>query len=144
MLGLYQQHENLWILWKSQFTIVKHDTWTNRPYYYFVLFFSYFLYILSRIATHSIRCGLLLLVYSVVYLSVTLRVRVRQTWNWVIGSPGQLIIWVIFHARVTGSSFWPGVRPEYFRFSKKAQDKDIKIYIFFCENSSSRHWNIDI
>ena len=25
----------------------------------------------------------------------------------------------------TGSSFWPGVRPEFFRFSKKAQDKDI-------------------
>jgi len=25
-----------------------------------------------------------------------------QTWNWVIGSPGQ---WVIFHVRVTGSSF---------------------------------------
>jgi len=26
----------------------------------------------------------------------------RHTWNWVIGSPGQ---WVIFHVRVTGSSF---------------------------------------
>ena len=28
-----------------------------------------------------------------------------QTWNWVIGSPGQWVIWVIFHVRVTGSSF---------------------------------------
>jgi len=26
-----------------------------------------------------------------------------QTWNWVIGSPGQWVIWVIFHVRVTGS-----------------------------------------
>ena len=29
----------------------------------------------------------------------------RQTWNWVIGSPGQWVIWVTFHVRVTGSSF---------------------------------------
>jgi len=29
--------------------------------------------------------------------------RVRQTWNWVIGSPGQWVIWVIFHVRVTES-----------------------------------------
>jgi len=43
----------------------------------------------------------------------------HQTWNWVIESPGQLVIWVIFHVRVTGSSFLPGVRPEFFRFSKK-------------------------
>ena len=27
-----------------------------------------------------------------------------QTWNWVIGSPGQWVIWVVFHVRVTGSS----------------------------------------
>ena len=43
----------------------------------------------------------------------------HQTLNSVIGSPGQWVIWVIFHVRVTGSSFWPGVRPEFFRFSKK-------------------------
>ena len=30
---------------------------------------------------------------------------VYQTWKWVIGSPGQWVIWVIFHVRVTGSSF---------------------------------------
>jgi len=42
-----------------------------------------------------------------------------QTWNWVIGSPGQ---WVIFHVRVTGSSFRPDARPEFFRFSKNAQN----------------------
>jgi len=29
----------------------------------------------------------------------------NETWNWVIGSPGQWVIWVIFHVRVTGSSF---------------------------------------
>jgi len=29
----------------------------------------------------------------------------NQTWNWVIGSPGQWVIWVIFHVRVTGSLF---------------------------------------
>jgi len=34
-------------------------------------------------------------------------------------SLGQWVIWVIFHARVTGSSFWPDVRPEFFRFPKK-------------------------
>jgi len=41
-----------------------------------------------------------------------------QTWNWVIGSPGQ---WVIFHVRVTGSPgpLFDPVRPEFFRFSKK-------------------------
>ena len=43
--------------------------------------------------------------------------RAHQTWNWVIGSP---VIWVIFHVRVTGSSFWPCVRPELSRFSKKS------------------------
>ena len=32
---------------------------------------------------------------------------------------GQWVIWVIFHVRVTGSSFSPGVRHEFFRFSKK-------------------------
>ena len=49
---------------------------------------------------------------------------IQQTRNWVIGSPGQCVIWVIFHVRVTGSSFWPGVRPEFFRFSKKAQNAE--------------------
>jgi len=44
-----------------------------------------------------------------------------QTWNWVIGSS----------FCTSGSSFWPGVRPDFFRFSKKTQDKDIiKRYIF--------------
>jgi len=37
------------------------------------------------------------------------------------GSLGNQVIWVIFHVRVTGSSFWPGVRPEFFRFSKKCK-----------------------
>ena len=30
---------------------------------------------------------------------------IHQTWNWVIGSPGQWVIWVIFYVRVAGSSF---------------------------------------
>jgi len=55
---------------------------------------------------------------------------VCQTWNWVIGSPGQ---WVIFHVRVTGS---PGhhfdpMRPEFFRFSKKCPKR--KTYIWNAE-----------
>ena len=29
--------------------------------------------------------------------------RFQQTWNWVIGSPGQWVVWVIFHVRVTWS-----------------------------------------
>ena len=48
-----------------------------------------------------------------------------QTRHWVIGSPGQ---WVIFHVRVTGSSFWPGVRREFFQFSKKC--RKCKTYIW--------------
>jgi len=40
------------------------------------------------------------------------------------GSLGHRVIWVIFHVRVTGSSFWPGVRPEFFRFSKNAQNPE--------------------
>ena len=35
------------------------------------------------------------------------------------GLLGQWVIWVIFHVRVTVSSFLPGVRPEFFRFSQK-------------------------
>ena len=49
--------------------------------------------------------------------------------HWVTGSVGRSGHLSRPGHRVTGSSFWPGVRPEYFRFSKKAQDKDIKIYI---------------
>jgi len=44
----------------------------------------------------------------------------RQTWNWVI--------WVIFHVRVTGSSFWPGVRPDFFRFLKKPKINNIFLW----------------
>ena len=45
----------------------------------------------------------------------------HQTWNWVTGSPGQWVIWVNFHVRVTG------VRPEFFRFSKNAQMQKIQL-----------------
>ena len=38
-------------------------------------------------------------------VSVQLKCGCNQTWNWVIGSPGQWVISVMFHARVTGSSF---------------------------------------
>jgi len=57
---------------------------------------------------------------------------VQQTWNWVIGSPGQWVIWVIFHVRVTGSSFWPYVRLEFFRFSKK------------CPKCKTNIWNAEM
>ena len=57
---------------------------------------------------------------------------VDQTWNWVIGSPDQWVIWVIFHVRVTGSSFWPDVRPEFFRFSKKMTKR---------QNAHLKCWN---
>jgi len=59
----------------------------------------------------------------------------HQTWNWVIGSPGQWVIWVIFHVRVTGypaHRFWPGVRHEFFRFSKKCPK---------CKNVHLKCWN---
>jgi len=35
------------------------------------------------------------------------------------GSLGHGVIWVIFHVRVTGSSFWPGVRPRVFSVFEK-------------------------
>ena len=66
--------------------------------------------------------------WTSISLYSTMRVRQRvsyvyQTWNWVI--------WVIFHVRVTGSSFWRGVRPEFFRFSKKCPK--CKTYIWNAE-----------
>ena len=47
--------------------------------------------------------------------------------HWVTGSVGHL-----GHLSRPGHRviILTGVRPEFFRFSKKAQDKDIKIYIF--------------
>ena len=59
----------------------------------------------------------------------------HQTWNWVIGSPGQWVMWVIFHVRVTGSSFWLGVRLEFFQFSKKCPK--CKTYIWNAEMTKS-------
>jgi len=59
------------------------------------------------------------------------------------GSLGQLVIWVIFHVWVTGTSFWPGVRPEFFRFSKKCPK--CKTYIWNAEMTNVRclllDWN---
>jgi len=57
--------------------------------------------------------------------------RSNQTWNWVSGSPGQWVILVIFHVRVTRSPFWSGVRPEFFRFPKKCPK--CKTYIWNAE-----------
>ena len=42
---------------------------------------------------------------SVILIDLPRADPVHQTWNWVIGSPGQWVIWVIFHVQVTGSSF---------------------------------------
>jgi len=39
--------------------------------------------------------------------------------HWVTGSMGHLGHLLRPGHKVTGSSFWPGVRPEFFRFSKK-------------------------
>jgi len=47
---------------------------------------------------------------------------------------GQWVIWVIFHVRVTGHRVIILTRcetPSFPLFRKKAQDKDIKIYILF-------------
>jgi len=41
-----------------------------------------------------------------------------KTRHWT-GSLGHRVIWVDFHVRVTGSSFWPGVRPGFFQSWKK-------------------------
>ena len=49
----------------------------------------------------------------------------NQTWNWVIGSLGQWIIWVIFYVRVTGSPghhFDPVLDPSFSVFRKNAQN----------------------
>ena len=35
--------------------------------------------------------------------AISFHIYASQAWNWVIGSPGQWVIWVIFHVRVTGS-----------------------------------------
>ena len=43
-----------------------------------------------------------------------------------------------------GRHFDPEWDPSFSGFRKKAQDKDIKIYSYFCEYRSNRHWNIDI
>ena len=51
----------------------------------------------------------------------------QQTWNWVIGSPGQRVIWVISHLRDNGA---PGHHsdpvwdPSFSGFRRKAQGKD--------------------
>ena len=47
------------------------------------------------------------------------RVCCYQRWNWVIGPPGHLGHLLRRGHPVTGSSFWPGARPEFSRFSKK-------------------------
>jgi len=59
----------------------------------------------------------------------------NHTWNWVIGSPGQWVIWVIFHVRVTGSPghhFDPVWDPSFYRFSKK------------CPKCKTYFWNAEM
>jgi len=58
----------------------------------------------------------------------------EQTWNWVIGSPGQWVIWVVFHVRVTGSPghhFDPVWDPSFSGFRKKCPK--CKTYIWNAE-----------
>jgi len=59
----------------------------------------------------------------------------NHTWNWVIGSPGQWVIWIIFHVRVTGSPghyFDPMWDPSFYRFSKK------------CPKCKTYFWNAEM
>jgi len=46
----------------------------------------------------------------------------HQTWNWVIGSPGQWVIWVIFHVPSPGHHFDPVWNPSFSGFRKNAQN----------------------
>ena len=46
----------------------------------------------------------------------------HQTWNWVIGSPGE---WVIFHVRVTGGHHFDPVSDPSFSGFRKKQKKNI-------------------
>jgi len=65
---------------------------------------------------------------------------INQTWNWVIGSPGQWVIWAIFHVRVILTRC---ARPEFFRFSKKCPK--CRTYIWNAEMTKVRclllDWN---
>jgi len=59
----------------------------------------------------------------------------NQTWNRVIGSPGQLVIWVIFYVRVTespGHHFDPVWDPSFFSSFRKKCPK-CKTYIWNAE-----------
>ena len=70
-----------------------------------------------RTGTHVIRRLLLgkharrMTAFSDARLSENTRVPDMELDYWVT--------WVIFHVRVTGSSFWPGMRPEFFQFFEK-------------------------
>ena len=59
-----------------------------------------------------------------------------QTWNWVIGSPGQWVIWVIFHVRVTGSSFWTVWDPSVSGFRKMPKIQNVHLK---CWNDKSHY-----
>ena len=57
-----------------------------------------------------------------------------QTWNWVIGSPGQWVIRVIFHVRVTGSPGLTRCETRVFPvFEKNSQNAERRPYIWNAE-----------
>ena len=78
--------------------------------------------------------------------NVIYALRRNQTWNWVIGSPGQWVIWVIFHVRVTGSPdnhFDPVWDPSFFRFRKYAQNEKRTFEMLKWRKSLSGVWLLD-
>ena len=69
--------------------------------------------------------------------------RFQQTWNWVIGSPGQWVVWVIFHVRVTwspGHHFDPVWDPSFSGFRKNVQNAK-RIYIWRMTSKTATNQN---
>ena len=66
---------------------------------------------------------------------------IDQTWNWVIGSPGQWVFWVIFHVRVTGSSFWPCVTRVFPVFEKMPNVQNVHLKCWKWQKCLLLDWN---
>jgi len=62
-------------------------------------------FFLASLAVADLLVAVVVMPLAVVVQIYGTPLRSPQTWNWVIGSPAQWVIWVIFHVRVTGSSF---------------------------------------
>jgi len=62
-------------------------------------------FFLASLAVADLLVAVVVMPLAVVVQIYGTPLRSPQTWNWVIGSPAQWVIWVIFHVLVTGSSF---------------------------------------